>query len=58
MLQKYVCMSRCTKYLMLNGKRCTCSNPQHFKCLAKKEPVFYSCEYLETILKEASKHGW
>lgn len=58
MLQKYVCMSRCTKYLMLNGKRCTCSNPQTFTCQAKKEPVFYTFAYLELILKKAAEHGW
>lgn len=44
--------------LMLNGKRCTCSNPQTFTCQAKKEPVFYTFEYLELILKKAAEHGW
>lgn len=58
MRQVYVCMARCSKYLMISGKRCTCYNPQTFTCQAKKEPVFYSCEYIESILKEASKHGW
>lgn len=58
MRQVYVCMARCSKYLMISGKRCTCYNPQAFTCLAKKEPVFYSFEYIESILKEASKHGW
>lgn len=55
MLQKYVCMSRCTKYLMLNVKRCTCSNPQHFKCPAGYTPTFYSMEYLERTIREAAK---
>lgn len=55
MLQKYVCMSRCAKYLMLNGKRCVCSNPQHFKCPAGYTPTFYSIDYLQNTIKEVSK---
>lgn len=58
MRQVYVCMARCSKYLMISGKRCTCYNPQTFTCQAKKEPVFYTFEYLELILKKAAEHGW
>lgn len=36
MRQVYVCMARCSKYLMISGKRCTCYNPQTFTCQAKK----------------------
>lgn len=55
MIQVYVCMARCSKYLMISGKRCTCYNPQTFTCPAGYTPTFYSIDYLQNTIKEASK---